>query len=84
MTTKDQVREILAQQMGVSAASITDNTNAEEIGADSLDQVEILMAIEDELRIEIPDEDTGGITTFGALALIVEAKVMAKNRKANQ
>lgn len=55
--TIDKVKEIIANQLSVKVADLKDDTNiAEELGADSLDLVEILMSLEDEFGISIPDE----------------------------
>jgi acyl carrier protein len=55
-TVVERVIKIAAEQMGMAAKSITAETTLDETGADSLDQVELLMAWEDEFEIEIPDE----------------------------
>ena len=55
--TIDKVKEIIANQLSVKAEDLKDDTNiAEELGADSLDLVEILMSLEDEFGVSIPDE----------------------------
>ena len=55
--TIEKVKEIIANQFSVDVNKINENTNiAEELGADSLDLVEILMSIEDEFGVSIPDE----------------------------
>ena len=55
--TFEKVREIIADQFSVDVNKITETTNiAEELGADSLDLVEILMSLEDEFGVSIPDE----------------------------
>ena len=55
--TFEKVREIIADQFSVDVNKITETTNiAEELGADSLDLVEILMSLEDEFCVSIPDE----------------------------
>lgn len=54
----EKIRDILAEQLGVDAEGISLETNImKDLEADSLDVVEIIMAIEDEFEIEIPDED---------------------------
>ena len=55
--TIDKVKEIIANQLSVKVEDLKDDTNiAEELGADSLDLVEILMSLEDEFGVSIPDE----------------------------
>ena len=62
------VKKILSEQFSVEEDSITANTNiAEDLGADSLDVVDILMSIEDEFEIEVPDEEIENIRTVGEL-----------------
>ncbi len=62
--TIDKVKEIIAKQFSVDAKKISDDTNiAEELGADSLDLVEILMSIEDEFGVSIPDDAIPNIKT---------------------
>lgn len=63
----EKVKKILSEQFSVED-SITANTNiAEDLGADSLDVVDILMSIEDEFEIEVPDEEIENIRTVGEL-----------------
>ncbi|MGE5892555.1 MAG: acyl carrier protein [bacterium] len=53
-----KVKEIIAKQLGVDAAEVTPESSfVEDLGADSLDTVELVMAFEEEFGIEIPDED---------------------------
>lgn len=60
--TIDKVKEIIANQFSVDADKISETTNiAEELGADSLDLVEILMSLEDEFGVSIPDEEIPNI-----------------------
>lgn len=64
----EKVKKILSEQFSVEEDSINLNTNiAEDLGADSLDVVDILMSIEDEFEIEVPDEDIEKIRTVGEL-----------------
>ncbi|MFQ3574544.1 MAG: acyl carrier protein [Thermodesulfovibrionales bacterium] len=54
----EKVREIIAKQLGVDIAQVTPEASfVEDLGADSLDTVELVMAFEEEFKIEIPDED---------------------------
>nr|QCI05058.1 Acyl carrier protein [Callithamnion tetricum] len=56
---------IIVEQLGVSESKITNKANfSEDLGADSLDTVELVMAIEEEFGIEIPDEDAEKIATL--------------------
>lgn len=61
---EQRVKAVIAKQLGVSAAEVTNSASfTRDLGADSLDSVELVMALEDEFRIEIPDEDAENITT---------------------
>lgn len=54
----EKVKEIIAKQLGVNASEVTDEASfVEDLGADSLDTVELVMAFEETFNIEIPDED---------------------------
>lgn len=64
----EKIKAILSEQFDVEEESISGETNiAEDLGADSLDLVDLLMSIEDEFEIEIPDEDVDKIRTVGEL-----------------
>ncbi len=64
MTTFDKVKEIVVEQLGVDEADVTmDSTFIDDLGADSLDIVELIMAFEEEFNIEIPDEAAEKIKT---------------------
>ncbi len=69
----EKVKLILAEQLEVNAADLTLETNiAKDLGADSLDVVDLLMSIEDEFEIEIPDEEIENIRTIGELVDYIE------------
>lgn len=59
-----RVREIIAEQLGMNEEDVTPEANfIEDLGADSLDIVELIMAMEEEFEIEIPDEDAENLLT---------------------
>ena len=73
-TIEERVVEIVAEQMGVDKAQITRETSfVNDLGADSLDTVELVMEFEDEFDISIPDEDAEKIQTAGQAIDYVEA-----------
>ena len=62
----ERVKEIIAEQLNVEAKDITEETSfKEDLGADSLDLFEIVMAFEDEYNVEIPSEELEGLATVG-------------------
>lgn len=67
MTTnnvEDRVKEIIAEQLGVDKAEVVDDASfVDDLGADSLDTVELVMAFEEEFDVEIPDEEAEKIAT---------------------
>lgn len=74
--TLDKVITIVADQLGKDAAGITAETSMQDdLGADSLDAVEIIMALEDEFGIEIPDEEAQTFNNIGEIAQFIDAKV---------
>ena len=65
-TTFDKVKKIIVEQLGVDPAEVTNEASiTEDLGADSLDQVELVMAFETEFNIDIPDEEAEKIKTVG-------------------
>jgi acyl carrier protein len=61
---EQRVRKIVAEQLGVSEAEVKNESSfVDDLGADSLDTVELVMALEEEFECEIPDEDAEKITT---------------------
>ena len=60
----ERVKQIIVEQLGVDESQVDDNASfVDDLGADSLDTVELVMALEEEFEIEIPDEDAEKITT---------------------
>ncbi len=65
-TTFDKVKKIIVEQLGVDEAEVTMEASiTDDLGADSLDQVELVMAFETEFNIDIPDEEAEKIKTVG-------------------
>ncbi len=72
---QDRVIRIVCDQMGTTADKITPETSfINDLGADSLDTVELVMEFEDEFEISIPDEDAEKIDTVGSAITYIEAK----------
>lgn len=71
-----KVRAIIAEQLGAKIEDVTDTASfVDDLGADSLDTVELVMALEEEFGIEIPDEDAEKMTNVGEAVRYVEDKV---------
>ncbi len=69
----EKIKEILAEQLDADIDEMTMDTNiAKDLGADSLDVVELLMSIEDEFEVEIPDEEIENIKTIGELTEYIQ------------
>ena len=75
MALEDKVKEIIVEQLGVSAEQVSSDASfIEDLGADSLDTVELVMAFEEEFGSEIPDEDAEKMTTVGAVVGYLKEK----------
>ena len=73
-TTADRTRKVIATQLGVVIA--TDDANLfDDLAADSLDTIELVMALEEEFGIKIPDDDAVDIRTVGDAIALVERRV---------
>lgn len=72
----EKLKEILAEQLDVDENSITtDSMLIEDLGADSLDAIDIVMSIEDEFKIEVPDEIIEKIETVGDMLNYIENNI---------
>ena len=75
MALEDKVRDIIVENLGVNAEQVTPEASfVEDLGADSLDTVELVMAFEEEFGAEIPDEDAEKLTTVGAVITYLKEK----------
>ncbi len=75
MALEDKVKDIIVEQLGVNPEQVTPEASfIEDLGADSLDTVELVMAFEEEFGAEIPDEDAEKLTTVGAVISYLKEK----------
>ena len=75
MAVSEKIKSIIAEQLGVKAEEVTPQASfIDDLGADSLDTVELIMALEEEFNVEIPDEDAEKMTTVGDAIKYIEAK----------
>jgi len=73
--SQDKIRQIIAEQLGVKKEEVTDNAKfVDDLGADSLDTVELVMALEEEFGVEIPDEDAEKLSSVGDALKYIEEK----------
>lgn len=78
MAIEEKIKSIIAEQLGVKAEEVTPQASfIDDLGADSLDTVELIMALEEEFNVEIPDEDAEKMATVGDAIKYIEAKTSA-------
>jgi acyl carrier protein len=78
-TTLDRVTKIIVEQLGVKQDEVTPEASiTDDLGADSLDQVELVMAFETEFGVDIPDEEAEKIKTVGDAVAKIDASLGAK------
>jgi acyl carrier protein len=76
--TFDKVKKIIVEQLGVEESEVTPEASiTDDLGADSLDQVELVMAFETEFNIDIPDEEAEKIKTVGDAVAKIDAMTSA-------
>ena len=70
----DKVKELISEQLDVKADDITEASNIQDdLGADSLDVVDLVMALEDEFDVEIPEDQVENIKTVGDIVKFIDA-----------
>ena len=80
MSTFDKVKKIIAEQLGVKDEEIKPEAKfTDDLGADSLDTVELVMALEEEFGIEIPDEDAEKAKAVKDVVAYIDNKLTKKN-----
>src|SRR6267154_1344035 len=73
MAAEDKIKSIIAEQLGVKPEEVTPTASfVDDLGADSLDTVELIMALEEEFNVEIPDEDAEKMKTVGDVIKYIE------------
>ena len=73
MSLEEKVKEIIVEQLGVEPNAVTTDAKfVDDLGADSLDTVELVMALEEEFSLEIPDEDAEKIASVGDAIKYIE------------
>ena len=78
MALEDKVKDIIVEQLGVNKDQVVPEASfIEDLGADSLDTVELVMAFEEEFGAEIPDEDAENLKTVGDAIKYIESKMAA-------
>ena len=72
----ERVKKVTVEELGVKAEEVVESASfTEDLGADSLDVVELVMALEEEFGIEIPDEEVGEIKTVGDAVTYIQKKL---------
>ncbi len=72
-TTEQRIKDIIVEQLGVNADQVTSDAKfIEDLGADSLDTVELIMALEEEFGIEVPDEEAEKLQSVGDVIKYIE------------
>ena len=80
MAIDEKVKQIIVEQLGVDAGEVTDEASfIDDLGADSLDTVELVMAFEEEFGVEIPDDAAEKITTVGEAIKHIEKATSASS-----
>ena len=71
----ERVRKIVVEHLGVDESKVTENASfIDDLGADSLDTVELVMAFEEEFSVEVPDEDAEKLQTVGDVIRYIEER----------
>ncbi len=75
MNTQERVKNIICDQLAVEAEKVTDTASfIDDLGADSLDIVELVMTMEEEFELDIPDEDAEKMKTVGDVVSYIKSK----------
>lgn len=71
----ERFKKVASDKLGIAEVDVEDNASFESLGGDSLDIVELVMGVEEEFDIEIPDEDQGNLKTVGETIDYIHQKV---------
>ena len=78
-TVLDRVKKVTCEELGVSENEVVETASfVDDLGADSLDLVELVMAFEEEFSVDVPDDDAANLKTVGDAVSYIEAKINAK------
>ena len=81
-TTFEKVKDIIVKQLGVKPEEVTEDANfTDDLGADSLDLVEVVMALEEEFEAPVPDEEAEKIKPVGDAVRFIDAKLAEKQQQ---
>ncbi|MDD3375531.1 MAG: acyl carrier protein [Candidatus Omnitrophica bacterium] len=79
MANEEKIKSIIAEQLGVKVEEVNPESSfVDDLGADSLDTVELIMALEEEFNVEIPDEDAEKMSKVSDVIKYVEEKAATK------
>ncbi len=73
-TTQDRILNLIMNKYDIADGKATADATLQDLGIDSLESVELIMAIEQEFNVEIPDEDVGALETAARMAAYLEAR----------
>ena len=76
MDTMKKLKEMISQQTGIEEDKLSENTTMEDIMADSLDTVELLMSVEESFDIDISDAEAQKLSSLGELENLIEEKLL--------
>lgn len=84
-STAERVKDIIVKQLGVKPEEVTDDASfTDDLGADSLDLVEVVMALEEEFGAQIPDEEAEKIKTVGDAIKFIDGKLAEAQQSQQQ
>ncbi len=78
-TVLDRVKKVTCEELGVSENEVVETASfVDDLGADSLDLVELVMAFEEEFSVDVPDDDAANLKTVGQAVSYINEKIKAK------